>query len=114
MYAQLGDLFHDRFGKWLKSARYHDPFIRIDGVFDQHFILNIIELLSLFDREVLDVVEHLQNVRISTLLHVFLFVLLVEKAQRAEESCGEKFAPALFAVEIDVKQIAGIKLRFIP
>ena len=35
-------------------------------------------------------------------------------AEGAEESRGQEFAAALFAVEINVEQIAGVKLRLIP
>jgi hypothetical protein len=38
----------------------------------------------------------------------------IEKRERAEERRRQKFPAALFAVEINVKQIAGIELRFIP
>src|SRR5205085_6489970 len=46
--------------------------------------------------------EKLQDIRIRAV------------TERAEERRGQKFAAALFAIEVNVKQIAGIELRFIP
>ena len=38
----------------------------------------------------------------------------VAVTEGAEESGGQKFPAALFAVQIDVKQIAGVELRLVP
>src|SRR6185295_11464007 len=69
-----------------------------------------------------DVVKELQNlfvraailVRVLLLVGAFAFGFGVEEAQRAEERRRQKFPAALFAVEINVKQIARVELRFIP
>src|SRR5581483_3001378 len=53
-------------------------------------------------------------VRVLLLVGAFAFRFGVEEAQRAEKSRRQKFPAALFAVEIDIKQIARVELRFIP
>ena len=47
-------------------------------------------------------------------LCVLLVVLVIEEAQGAEERRRQKFAAAFLAIEINVKQVAGVELRFIP
>ena len=64
--------------------------------------MDVFELLRLLDAQFFDVVKQLENVRVRPV------------TEGAEESRGQKFAAALFAVEIDVKQIAGVELRLIP
>ena len=39
---------------------------------------------------------------------------VVQKRQRPEKGRGQEFPAALFAIEIHIKQIAGVKLRLVP
>ena len=44
--AQLANLFDHCFGERLESAGDDNPFVRINGVLDQNFVLDVLKLLS--------------------------------------------------------------------
>src|SRR5204863_9630665 len=59
-------------------------------------------------RQILDIVKHFEDVRVRSL------PFAVEKSQCAEECGSQKFASAFLAVEVNIKQVAGIELCFVP
>jgi hypothetical protein len=50
--AEFGDLLDDRFGERFESARDNDALVGIDGVFDQHLVLDVLEILGFLDGQV--------------------------------------------------------------
>src|SRR5208282_4481889 len=96
--AQLGDLFDNRLGKRLESAGDHNTLVIIDRVLDEDFVLDVFKFFRLFDAQLFNVVKQLENVGIGAV------------TEGAEEGGGQKLAAALFAVQIDVKQVAGVEL----
>ena len=47
--AEFGDLLDDRLGQRLEGAGDHDALVGVDGVLDQHLVLEVVELLGLLD-----------------------------------------------------------------
>jgi hypothetical protein len=94
------DLANGRQGERLESAG--DGDFPVEHVGGQHLggETFLIELLAQF--ELLDVVEKFDH----------FFVRSV--AEGAKESGGEEFAAAFAAIEVDVKQIAGVELDLDP
>ena len=94
------DLAHGRRRERLKRAR-HGRFA-IEDVRDQDLRRELFftELLAQLQR--LDVVKKFDH------------FLVRAVAERAEKSRGEKFPAAFAAIEINVKQIAGVELHFDP
>ena len=120
-HAEFGDLLDDRLGQRFESARHDEAFFLVGRVFDQNVVRQIIELLGFFDGQFFDVVKQLQNFLVGAGLGgIALFLVLAplasasRKLKRAEERGRQKFPAAFFAVEINVKQIARVELRFIP
>ena len=119
--AQFGDLLDHRLGQRLEGARDDEAFFLVHGVLDQDPVLQVLELLGFLDREFLDVVKQLENFLVGAagFFAVVLALVLMppstsRKLKRAEKRGGQKFPAAFFAVEINVKQIAGVELRLIP
>src|ERR1035437_1443167 len=116
--AEFGNLFHDRLGQRLKGARDHEIFFRVNRVFDQNLVRQIVELFRFLDGEFFDLVKEFQDflVRAASLVTVLVLALAFdgEKTQRAEQRGRQKFPAAFLAVEINVKQIARVELRLIP
>ena len=88
---------------------------------DQNTVRQIFELLGFLYSQLLDVVEQLQDFLVrATRFFAVVLALHVDRAfnikegQRAEERSSQKFPAALFAVQINVKQVACVKLRLIP
>ncbi len=94
------DLADRRQGERLKSAR-HGHFA-VEHVGDQNFGRELLFVELLAQLQVFDRVEKLDH------------FLVRAVAEGAQESGGEKFPPAFAAIEIDVKQIAGVELHFDP
>ena len=94
------DLANGRGRERLESARHGD--FAVEHVRDQHLgrELFFVEFFAQLQR--LDVVEKFDD------------FLVRAVAERAEESGGEKFPAAFAAIEIDVKQVAGVELHFDP
>ena len=120
-HAQFGDLLDDSLGQRLKRARHHQPLFLVGRIMDENPVGEILELLRFLDREFLDVVKQLENFLIRT-PGLFAIVLALEidaaldiqKGEGAEQGGGQEFPAAFFAVQIHVKQITGVELRFIP
>ena len=100
--AQFGNQLDHRLGQRLERAGDRDAFFRINGVFNQDLVLDIFQVFRCFNGKFFDVVIKLQDIRVRAV------------AERAEESGGQEFPAALLPVKINIKQIAGVKLRFIP
>ena len=98
--AERHDLADGGQGQRLEGAR-HGHFA-VEHVRGQHLGRELLFVELLAQLQLLDVVEKLDD----------FFVRAV--AERAEESRGEKFPAAFAAIEIDVKQVAGIELHFDP
>ena len=114
--AELGDLLDHRLGERLEGARHHQALVLVHRVLDQHLVRQVFALLGFLDAEFLDVVEQLQDllVRAAVLVWVLALGFAVQEGQRAEEGRGQEFPAALLAVQIDVEQVAGVELRFVP
>jgi len=113
-------LFDHGLGKRLKGARDHQSLFLVHRVLDQNTVRQVLELFGFLDRELLDFVKELENFLVGA-AGLFAIVLAlpdaaldIQKAQGAEECRRQKFPAAFLAVEIDVKQIARVKLRLIP
>ena len=101
-HPQLGDLLDHCFRQRLESAGDNDALVLVDRVFDQDFVLNIVQVFSRSHGELLDVVKELEHIGVRAV------------SEGAEEGGGEKFPAALLAVEVHVEQIAGVELGFVP
>src|SRR5947208_6978953 len=100
--AKFGDLLDHRFGQRFKRARDNDSLFLVHRVFDQHFILDVVQIFRRPDGQFLDVVKQFENVSIAAV------------TQGAEESDHQNFSHYLLALQVNRKQIARVELRFIP
>src|SRR5579859_2112792 len=118
--AQFGDLFDDGLRQRLERAGNDEPLFFIHGVLNQNAVRQILKLLSFLDREFLNFIKQLDDFLIGAtgLLAVILALadaaFDIQKTQRAEERRRQKLPSAFLAVEINVKQVAGVKLRLVP
>ena len=98
--TEAHDLAHGRQGERLEGAR-HGHFA-VAHIGDEHLGGEALFIELLAQLQVFDVVEKFDD----------FFVRAV--AESAKESGGEEFPAAFAAIEIDVKQVAGVELHFDP
>ena len=114
-HTQFGNLLHNCLGKRLECTGDDDVLVGVNGVLDENLVGDVFEAFSLLHRELLDVVEHLDDFLVGAADHVLLGLLVaVEECERTEERGRQEFPAALLAVEIDVKHVARVEHCLIP
>ena len=98
--TQADQLANNRRGERLKGAT--DGDLPIADIGDQNLRSNFLFVEFFAEFQILGFVEEIDD------------ILVRREAHGAEECCGQKFAAAFAAVEIDVEEVCGIELNFDP
>ncbi len=98
----LLELTDNRLRQRLKRAGDHDALLRVDRVFHQHEVTDVVELQRLGHAQLLDLVKQIQDIDIGTV------------SDRPQKCRDQKLPATAAAVEINVKQIVVVELHFQP
>ena len=117
--SEVSDLADDRFGQRLKGTGHHNATINVESVLHEDHVLDIFDLLGVFYGDVLDRIEQLQDVAIATelvrrRLRIGIKLGFRQSEERPEERGGQELTTAFLAVQVNVKEVAGVELGLIP
>ena len=117
--SQVSDLADDCFGQRFESTGHNNAAIDIQSVLHENHVLDIFDLLGILYGDVLDRIEQLEDVAIATQLvrrrlRIGVKLGLCQGEQRPEECGGQELSTAFLAVQVNVKQVAGVELGLIP
>jgi len=89
----------------------------VNRIFNQHFVGQVVALFGLLNTELLNLVKQLQDLFVRApilVLVVFAPAFAIQEGQGAKQGGRQELPPAFLAVQVNVKQIAGVKLGFVP